>query len=288
VPSTARASDSPERGRVHEELRANSWSANDLRLEVFLIFNFISLTGDIALAHSENRFRVPAEYLPLWFSLAAALLLTVAFVARLRAGAQAAWRLLGHFVGGASIIVGTAGVIYHLDSQFFDERTLKSLTYTAPFAAPLAYVGLGCLLVMNRMVRPNAKEWSQWVTFFALGGSAGNFVLSLADHAANGFFHWTEWIPVVSSALAVGFLLVLTLSKPTISFLRHCAAAVVLQILVGALGFVLHAWADLHGPADTLFQNVIAGAPPFAPLLLPNLAILGFIGIVGMRRELSA
>jgi hypothetical protein len=42
------------------------------------------------------------------------------------------------------------------------------------------------------------------------GGSAsrssGNFALSLTEHAENGFFHWTEWIPVASSAFAVGVL----------------------------------------------------------------------------------
>ena len=45
-----------------------------------------------------------------------------------------------------------------------------------------------------------------WVTFFALGGFAGNFVLSLCDHAQNGFFAASEWIPVVAGATAVGFL----------------------------------------------------------------------------------
>ena len=54
---------------------------------------------------------------------------------------------------------------------------------------------------------------------------------------------------------------------------------------VGANGFVLHAWADFHGLAGTLFENVVSGAPPFAPLLLPNLAILGLIGIVAKLRE---
>ena len=91
-----------------------------------------------------------------------------------------------------------------------------------------------------------------------------------------------------SSALAVGFLSVLLFSKITTAFLRYCGAVLLLQMCGGRLGFLLHAWADLHGPSGTLFQNIVSGAPPFAPLLLPNLAILGFIGIVAMRRELPA
>jgi hypothetical protein len=265
--------------------RTNSIGSNDLWLEAFVLFNFVCLTGDIAIAHSENHFRARAEYLPLWFSLAAAILLSGGLVARLRRNWQTAWTDVGYLVGWASVAVGAAGVVYHLDSQFFLERTLKSLTYAAPFAAPLAYVGIGCLLLMNRMVPPRAKEWRQWVLFFALGGFAGNFLLSLSDHAINGFFHWTEWIPVVSSAFAVGFLLALLLLDTGRAFVRLCAGILSLQMIAGALGFLLHAWADWHGPAGSFFENVVSGAPPFAPLLLPNLAILGFIGIVVMTRE---
>ena len=53
----------------------------------------------------------------------------------------------------------------------------------------------------------------------ALGGFFGNFVLSLTDHAANGFFARTEWIPVISSAFATGFLLVPLSSPVTRRFL---------------------------------------------------------------------
>ena len=49
---------------------------------------------------------------------------------------------------------------------------------------------------------------------------------------------------------------------------------------VGAAGFLLHLTAGLHGPSTSLYQNIIHGAPPFAPLLLPNLAILGLLGIL--------
>ena len=87
------------------------------------------------------------------------------------------------------MVIGLTGVILHLDSQFFHARTLRSLTYAAPFAAPLAYTGLGLLLIVNRMVEPDDIEWAQWVLLLALGGFAGNFVFSLTDHAMNGFFN---------------------------------------------------------------------------------------------------
>ncbi len=121
--------------------------------------------------------------------------------------------------------------------------------------------------------------------FLTMGGFAGNFVLSLSDHAINGFFQWTEWIPVASSAFAVGFLAALLFLDAGIGFLWLCAGVLLLEIGVGIAGFALHLWGDFHGPAAGLIANVISGAPPFAPLLFPNLAILGFVGIVAMARE---
>src|SRR4051812_46036121 len=60
--------------------------------------------------------------------------------------------MAGGLVGWAAIVVGLAGVVLHLDSSFFEERTIRGLTYAAPFAAPLAYTGLGLLLLVNRLV----------------------------------------------------------------------------------------------------------------------------------------
>ena len=91
-------------------------------------------------------------------------------------------------MGGLAILIGLTGVLLHLDSAFFYERTIRSLAYSAPFAAPLAYTGLGFLLLLNRMVNSKSGAWAQWVLFMTLGGFVGNFIFSLADHAGNGFF----------------------------------------------------------------------------------------------------
>jgi len=42
-------------------------------------------------------------------------------------------------------------------------------------------------------------EWPLWAIFLALGGFVGNFTFSVTDHAQNGFYHSSEWIPVCSS-----------------------------------------------------------------------------------------
>jgi len=252
---------------------------HQLWVELFVLLNFAGLVGDIYLAHSQNRFHRASEYIPLYFSMAATVILAVVLLVKERWGYLAPWRDAGYFVGWLAVAVGLTGVILHLDSQFFAARTLKSLTYAAPFAAPLAYTGLGFLLIVNRMVDASSVDWARWVLWMALGGFVGNFVFSLTDHAMNGFFYRAEWIPVVSSAFAVGFLLAPFLTEVSERYLMACAAVLILQAIVGVAGFLLHAAADLRQPAATLFEKILAGAPPLAPLLFPNLVILGLIGL---------
>jgi hypothetical protein len=255
-------------------------------LELFVLVNVAFLALDIRLAHSVNQFHHPAEYLPFYYSLAAPLVLLAALIADLRWGLREVWRDLGHLVGWLAMGIGLAGVVLHLDSRFFYEQTLKSLVYAAPFAAPLAYTGLGMLLVMNRMVTAATREWAQWVLLMALGGFAGNYLFSVTDHAQNGFYHSSEWIPVVSSALTVGFLAAPFCTSVGRRFLSLCAIVLLLQAAVGLLGFYYHAAASLGGPATRLWDNLVNGAPPLAPLLFPNLSLLAGIGLWTLRPHL--
>jgi hypothetical protein len=257
------------------------WTKPQAWLEVFVTLNISFLAFDIYLAHSVNQFRSEAEYIPLFFSATAPAVLIAALALRRRW--PAIWKDLGYLVGWAAILIGLAGVIFHLQSRFFYERTLLSLTYSAPFAAPLAYTGLGFLLVMNRMVQSDTSEWGQWVLLFTLGGFIGNFVFSLSDHAENGFFRPLEWAPVVASAFAVGFLATPLLMKVPLAFFGLCAVILLLEACVGAWGFVLHAAANLSGPSVHAFDNFVNGAPPLAPLLFPNLMVLGIIAIWQLR-----
>jgi hypothetical protein len=248
-------------------------------IELFVALNLAVLAGDIVLAHSVNQFRKSAEYIPLFFSAGAPVLLMAGVLVKLRWSFHAAWRDLGILVGWISILVGLAGVVYHLQSSFFAERTLRSLTYAAPFVAPLAYTGLGFLLIMNRMVPPRTVEWARWVVFMATGGFFGNFVLCLTDHATNGFFLKTEWIPVLSSALATGFLIVPVLMPVSRRYLDLCLAVLGIQALVGIVGFWFHLQMNFYIPGVSLFEKSVYGAPPMAPLLFPNLVALALIGL---------
>jgi len=270
---------------AHPRLR---WAHDpQLWVELFVTANLAILAADIYIAHSVNHFQKPAEYIPLYFSIGAPAVLAVMIVLRWIGHFDAPWRDVGYMIGWLSVLVGLAGVLYHLESRFFLDRTLKSLTYAAPFAAPLAYTGLGFLLLMNRMVGARSPEWARWVIFLALGGFFGNFVLSLTDHASNGFFAKTEWIPVISSALATGFLIIPLVLTVTRRFMDACLIVMVVQALVGVLGFWFHIQANLFEPGHNLFDKLTNGAPPMAPLLFPNLVGLALIGMWALLPHLE-
>src|SRR5262249_33144900 len=92
-------------------------------------------------------------------------------------------------------------------------------------------------------------------------------------------FNPLEWVPVVSSALAIGVLIVPFVTSVTTPYLRLCAVILGVQALVGVLGFALHVLADARQPATSLFDRILNGAPPMAPLLFPTLVVLALIAL---------
>ena len=250
-------------------------------LDSFIVINLTILAIDVYIAHSVNAFAHDAEWVPFIFSLAASPVLLVMLFSR----RQMVRRVVGLGVGWLSVLVGIGGLLYHLDSQFFTDLTIRSLVYTAPFIAPLSYAGIGLLLIMRCTVPEDAPEWGRWLLVMACAGFFGNFVLSLCDHAQNGFFDWREWIPVYASALAVGFLVAAAARPSDTSFLKLCALVLVMNALVGVAGCYLHLMADMHVPAESVKDSFLYGAPVLAPLLFPNLALLGILGILSLNRK---
>jgi len=246
-------------------------------VELFAAANLGFLSVDIYLAHQTNHFARAVEWVPVVFSAAVVWLLVPGLVTRrIRGGVRGYTGLL---VGIASVILGVTGFLFHLEGSFLHAQTLKSVVYAAPFVAPLSYAGVGLLLILNRLESEDVGGWGQWVVFLALCGFVGNLGLSLADHAQNGFFVPSEWTAVFAAAFAIGFLAVALYRPGDRVFLAACLGVMVLQAIVGGLGFVLHSRADLHGSGDTLWDNLIYGAPIFAPLLFTNLALLASIGL---------
>lgn len=266
------------------------WSHPLPWVELFALSNIAFLAVDIFVAHSINAFDNPAEWAPMVFSVAATPLLALATLldgltpSPFRSTEAVPFRRrvarwLGLAVGWGAVGVGIAGLLFHLDSQFFEEQTLKNLVYTAPFVAPLAYTGVGLLILLNRMVDARGVEWGRWVLLLALGGFIGNFVLTLADHAQNGFHHPTEWLAVGVAAFGVGGLFAVLLIFDNRPLLWLCAGLMLLEVAIGVLGAFYHAQGNLARPAPSLWEKFLYGAPAFAPLLFPDLALLATLAL---------
>lgn len=254
-----------------------------LLLDIFIVANLAFLALDVFIAHAANNFAHRSEWLPCIFALLGALLLALTLFGK---HARLA-RLMRCAVGWMAIVIGIAGMLLHLHSRFFVELTLKSLVYTAPFVAPLAFSGLGLLLLMTASIARAHLAWGQWVVFLAGCGWGGNFLLSVLDHAQNGFFNPLEWLPVGTSAFAIGALLTVIVKPQQ----RHSFAFVVLALnaLLGIAGFVLHLRAGLQQPVP-LAEKFLYSAPLFAPLLFVDLALLAALGMWQLRaaREVVA
>lgn len=274
--------------------------------ELFALGNIAFLAIDIFMAHSSNGFANKAEWIPVVFSVGSSLLL---FITLLMTGVHPPLpegttgpgpqpsanriklqfaRQLGLLIGWGSVLVGVVGMLLHLNDTFFREQTLHNLVYTAPFIAPLSYAGLGLLLILNRTIAAASSEWARWVVCLALGGMFGNFGLSLADHAQNGFFDAREWIGVYAGAIGVGVLLGVLVAARNRVWLRFALGVMLMECFVGAIGAWFHIQADLQGEMGSLWESLLYGAPVFAPMLFPNLALLAMLGLWDLLQQLPS
>ncbi|WP_165221048.1 hypothetical protein [Aquisphaera insulae] len=269
-------------------------------VELFALSNVAFIGVDIVLAHAANDFAHGTEWIPVVFSAVATVVLLLAMILAgplpavpgspgagpIAPQAHVA-RWLGLVVGLGAIVVGVAGLIFHLRGDFFQEQSLRNLVYTAPFIAPLAYAGVGLVVLLDRMVAPRTMEWARWLLLLAAGGFLGNFVLSLADHAQNGFFYPTEWIGVVAGSIAAGFLIGGVIAPGSRPLLVMNSAIMVIQVVVGVMGFLLHLKGNLNAPGATIRDQFLFGAPIFAPLLFADLAGLGLLGLWAQYRSIE-
>ena len=263
------------------QLLRNSEGFATRLLDIFIIVNLAFLALDVFIAHATNGFADPIEWVPVHYSLVAFAICTCVVAINKK-------RLLyisRACIGWSAICLGIAGMLFHLNEHFFSDMTLKNLVYAAPFVAPLSYTGIGMLLLLNNMTSDTELAWAKWVVSLAGIGWCGNFILSVLDHAQNGFFNAAEWLPVITSALAIGSLVVLLSLPYHQRFIPFCVGVLCLNILIGIAGFVLHLTADLQIPTLKHAEKFLYGAPLFAPLLFPNLSILALLGISRLSNQ---
>lgn len=129
-----------------------SWARRHSRRAIALAMlpGLVLLGGDAAIAHfmgTEND--LPLQYVPVIYAVAAIVLLLIAVVPRSRAFFSWTARICG----GAGVIVGLVGLVYHLlalksalEGDYSWANLQGTINNCPPLGAPLGFTGLGALI----------------------------------------------------------------------------------------------------------------------------------------------
>ena len=115
--------------------------------------------------------------------------------------------------------------------------------------------------------------------FFLVGmGSLATVISSVLDHARTNFTNPWLWLPTGIGVFGTVVAVVLgALDEPTRKDLVTYAVAMVLMVLVGVLGMVLHILRDLTSQDNIVYERFLRDAPILAPMLFSDIGTLGLI-----------
>lgn len=120
-------------------------------------------------AHLANELARRVEWAPIVFSaIATPLLVPVALGSE-----RAVFRHVDRLVAIGASPVGVAGMILHHESGFCEKQTLHDLVYSAPFVAPVSYVGVGLLLLLVRSPDADGSAFGPWILALTLVRAPG-------------------------------------------------------------------------------------------------------------------
>ena len=274
---------------------------------VMMAVNLFFLSVDIYLAHSISGTIVPNEWIPIIFGVVGAALLVLAGLIALRNRPLAT--IIATVTLLISIVVGLLGAYFHwvrgiLPTGPVGQRvTLDLLVWAPPIFGPLMYsfVGIfglsaawvedppdsGILIMMGgrRLQLPYPKTQAY---FYIIGMAALATVLSsVLDHARLNFADPWLWVPTLIGVFGSVVAVVLgALDRPTRADLISYIIAMLLLIVVGVVGAVLHIGGNLTSQGVVVIERFIRGAPFLAPLLFANVGTLGLIVLLDPKEEI--
>ena len=283
-------------------VRFRRWPlSRDQVMLLMVTINLVFLSLDTYIAHNESGTLVAREWIPITFGLIAGGMLLVAglIVSRHRPLAT----LMATLALLASIAVGVLGTYFHLmraalpAAPVGERLTVDLLIWAPPVLGPLAFAMVGVLglsaawierptdsgtLVLGRRRRLHLPFSKTRAYFFTVGmGMLAALVSSVLDHARTGFESpWVWYVTAVGTFALVACVTMGALDKPTRADLMVYIAAMVLLILSGPLGTLVHVQANLVGGSTFILERFLRGAPFLAPLLYTNMGLLGLVALL--------
>jgi len=280
--------------------------SRDQVMLLMVTINLIFLGLDTYIAHQESGTLVAREWIPILFGFVGGAVLLVAGLLASRnrplATVMATLTLL------TSIAVGVLGAYFHLRRAALpaapvgEQLTLDLLIWAPPVLGPLAFAiagvlglsaawieaptGSGTLVLMGgkRLHLPFSKTRAY---FFTVGmGMLAALLSSVLDHARTGFE--SPWVWLATGVGTFGMAAAVTmgaLDSPTRTDLRVYVAAMVLLIVSGPIGTLVHVEANLVGDSVVVIERFLRGAPFMAPLLYANMGLLGLVVLLDPRER---
>jgi len=264
-----------------------------------------ALSGlDAWLAHSAGGTVRGAEWVPAIFGPFAGFGLLVAGVIALRRRTLAS--LLATGVFAASVVVGIVGAWLHLQRTVLPtappgQRVALDLFFWAPpILGPLAFAFIGIFgtsaawvetppgsgrlrLPGNLSLRLPYPKTSAYFYITATGVLIA-LVSSVFDHAATGFEDPWLWLPTAGGTFAAVVAAALgAIQRPTSADLWTYVGAMILLLVIGAVGAVLHLRVDLGPGWQVVPERLLRGAPLMAPLLFSNMGVVGLVALLPER-----
>ena len=263
--------------------------------------NEVFLGVDIYLAHSISGTITAREWIPIIFGPSAGVLLLLAGLISLRRRTAAS--ILATVVLLSSMGVGFLGAYFHLvrailpTAPLGERVSVALLIWAPPILGPLTFTLVGLLGISAAWIEDPLDSgvlrlpgnlrldlpYSKTRAFlFMVGlGTMATLVSSVLDHARTGFENPWLWVPTAAgtfgSIVAVGLG---AIERPRRADILVFVGTMVLLMLVGVTGAVLHILRNLTAEGAIVGERFLRGAPFLAPLLFANMGALGLIALV--------
>lgn len=282
--------------------------SRDQLMLLMAAINQVFLSVDIYLAHNLNGTIRPREWIPIVFGVVAGALLLLAGLIALR------WRRTASIIASlvliASIIVGLMGAYFHIvrairpTAPLGEIVTIPLLVWAPPIVGPLIFSLVGLWGVSAAWVEdpPDSGILKLWgdtrlrlplsktraYLFMVSLGTLATLLSSVLDHGRAQFENPWLWPPIAVGVFAtvVAFGLA-AIDWPTRGDVGIYFLAMVLLLLVGVVGFVLHIQFDLTTQNAIVPERFLRGAPFLAPMLFANMGLVGLISILNPAEEMG-
>jgi hypothetical protein len=273
---------------------------------LMLALNELLLGVETYLAHSISGNIMPKEWIPIIFGPSAAIFLVLAGILAIRKRSLAA--VMASLIYIASMVVGLLGAYFHLVRAILpfaplgEQVSVPLFVWAPPILGPLTFALVGLMGISavwmeepadsGTLVLLGGKKFSLPYSktnafFFMVGlGSLATVISSVLDHARTNFENPWLWLPTGIGVFGTVVALVLgALKTPRRSDLITFVVAMVMLVLVGMLGVVLHILRNLAMENAIVVERFVRGAPFLAPMLFSDMGTLGLVLLLDPREK---